>query len=79
MRRIAIAGVLAAGMLTTPWLTTGAVASPTDPNPNSSCISAIASGSVDFGGVHGIGQFHDLAHPYGQAIRETVQTKVAVC
>ncbi len=79
MRRIVIAGVVAAGMLTTPFLATGAGASPTDPNPNASCISAIANGNEAFGGVHGIGQFHNEGHPFGQGIRETVQTKVRDC
>ena len=56
-----------------------ASASPTNPNPKASCISAIANGNEDFGGVHGIGQFHNLAHPYGQAILETIHMKVGTC
>lgn len=79
MRRMIIVGVFAAGMSVTPFLTTGVGASPADPNPNASCISAIANGNEAFGGVHGIGQFHNEAHPYGQAIIETVQTKVGGC
>ena len=79
MKRMIMAGVFAAGMLATPLFTTGVGASPADSNPNASCISAIANGNPDFGGVHGIGQFHNEAHPYGQAIIETVQTKVGNC
>jgi hypothetical protein len=74
-----IGGVFAVAMLATPLLATGAGASPTNANPNASCISAIANGNDYFGGTHGIGQFHDEGHPFGQAILETVQTKVSDC
>jgi hypothetical protein len=54
-------------------------ASPTTPNPKASCISGIANGSELFGGVHGVGQFHNEFRPYGRALTETIQTTVGEC
>ena len=79
MKRTIFAVAFAAGMLATTFLATGAGASPTNPNPNASCISASANGNPYFGGVHGVGQFHIFAHPYGLSLIGTIQTKVSDC